>query len=241
VTGELLWVVMPVYNEEASVARVLDEWLPALRAVSSRFRVLAIDDGSRDGTLRILKEQARANPEVLVLDQANRGHGQACAIGYRQAAEAGADWVLQIDSDGQCDPAFLPALWARRSSADVIMGFRASRDDGVVRWLISRVVSLVVLLSLRVWVSDPNVPYRLMRVSALRPVVDRIPSDFHLVNVLVAAELQRHVGITWVRIHFRDRHGGSPAVQAAGFMRRGLQLYHQLRAVRARARPCCDG
>ena len=188
--GERLWVVLPVYNEEASIERVLAEWLPPLRDLGADLQILALNDGSADRTGALLRQwQARA-PELTVVDKPNSGHGQTCLLGYRTALDRGAEWILQIDSDGQCDPRYLRRLWAARIRADVVMGFRVTRDDGVARWLTSRVVSVLVLLATGVWVADANVPYRLMRAARLRAVLDAIPSDFGLVNVLLAARLR---------------------------------------------------
>src|SRR5215467_324391 len=102
-----LWIVMPVYNEQESVGGVFAEWLPALRQLGISFTLLALNDGSIDDTLAILQRVARANSEVEVVDKPNSGHGPTCIVGYRHALAAGAEWVLQIDSDGQCDPRYL--------------------------------------------------------------------------------------------------------------------------------------
>jgi glycosyltransferase involved in cell wall biosynthesis len=227
-------VVLPAYNEEASITQVLEEWLPTLRQVAGSFRLLVIDDGSRDGTLAILRDWERCHPEITVRHQANAGHGQTCLRGYQAALEAGAPWVLQIDSDGQCDPAYLPSFWARREDADAVLGLRAVREDGAFRWLVSRAVSLVVLLGLGVWVPDPNVPYRLVRARALASAVEAVPPDFHLINVLVAARLRLAGPILWVPIRFRRRHGGRSSASARFLLSQGLRLYRQLRALRPR-------
>jgi glycosyltransferase involved in cell wall biosynthesis len=226
---------MPVYNEEASIAAVVDEWLPALRALGAEARLLAIDDGSRDRTPAILRDLARVYPELDVRTQANRGHGRACIEGYRGALRDGAEWVLQIDSDGQCDPAFLPAVWAARETSAVVLGLRVRRDDGWVRWLVSRVVSLAVLLGARVWLPDPNVPYRLMGRDALARALDGFPAECDLANIALAARLKRSCGVRSVPIRFRQRRGGSSTLRPAALFRRGWALFGQLRRDRQRA------
>lgn len=227
-----LWAVMPAYNEEASVERVLAEWLPALGGLGAEARLVAVNDGSGDGTLALLRRAAEIHPELEVVDQPNRGHGGACLAGYRRALAAGADWIFQLDADGQCDPRFLPALWAERSRHAAIFGFRARRDDGWTRWAISCAVRLAVLAGAGVWVPDANVPYRLIRRDALERALVGFPPDFHLANVLLAVRLRREGGIRWVPIGFRRRFGGSPSVRVGGFARQGARLVRQLRAER---------
>jgi glycosyltransferase involved in cell wall biosynthesis len=233
-----LWVVMPVYNEEASIGRVVAEWMPALRGVAGDgtaldLTVLAINDGSRDATLDLLRDLERRHPELRVRDQPNAGHGASCLAGYRAALEAGADWVFQIDSDGQCDPVYFAALWAARREHPVVFGYRVRRDDGWSRWAISRLVSLVGLLAARTWVGDANVPYRLMRRDVLESALPGIPASIQLANVALSLRLRRRVGIRWVPIRFRERHGGTPSVRSATFARAGWRLFRDLRADRA--------
>jgi dolichol-phosphate mannosyltransferase len=220
---------MPAYNEEESVERVVEEWLPALRGSGAVLRFLAIDDGSRDRTLERLRRASDAHPEVEVRSQPNRGHGAACRSGYRAALEGGADWIFQLDSDGQCDARYFAALWRERERYAAVFANRRRRDDGWTRWLASRVLSLVVAASSRVWVADSNVPYRLMRRDALAAALQGVPEDFELFNVLLAVRLARRGPIGWVPIRFRARHGGEPSVRLGGMLRRGATLAGQLR------------
>jgi glycosyltransferase involved in cell wall biosynthesis len=234
----VLWVIMPAYDEDATVGAVLAEWLAALRALETPFRLVAINDGSRDGTLDVLRRVAALNPEVRVVDKPNSGHGQSCVAGYRQAVKEGAAWVLQIDSDGQCDPRFVGALWAARHRHPAVFGRRGVRGDGWIRWGISRAARLAVWLATGAWVVDANVPYRLIRGDALAAVIADIPPDFRLANILLAVRLHQTCGIHWIPIGFRDRSGGSPSVKTGAFLAQGLLLYRQLRretrAARAR-------
>jgi hypothetical protein len=86
---------------------------------------------------------------------------QTCLEGYRQAAAMGAAYVLQIDSDGQCDPRYFSSLWRLREQFTVVNGVRATRDDGLARVFVSRVL-LLLLVAFRVNCRDANSPYRLM-------------------------------------------------------------------------------
>lgn len=227
-TGKL-WVVMPVYNEEAAVNQVVNEWLPALRRCYPDFLFLCLNDGSKDSTLTILNSIAAREEEFRVLDKPNSGHGQTCVLGYRIAVEEKADWVLQIDSDAQCDPLYLDAFVAQSANSKVVYGLRKSRDDGWQRICISRIVTLFTFAATGVWVKDCNVPYRLMHRSCLENIVGLVPGDFHLANVFVAVLQQKYFGISWVPIHFRKRIG-TPSVKSFSFVKHGIKLYRQLRS-----------
>jgi len=230
---ESLWVVMPVYNEQDSVAGVVREWLPVLRRCEVPLTICLLNDGSTDGTPRVIEGLRGEVPEIMAVTKPNTGHGQTCLTGYRMALDAGATWVFQLDSDGQCPAECFRALWDERRNASAIYGFRRQRDDGTLRLLLSRCVGLVGWLSFGVKVKDPNVPFRLMHRDALLDVVDRVPAGLQLANVAVALFQERQVGIRWVDITFRERSAGAASVRGLTFLRRGIQLFRQLRELRA--------
>lgn len=226
-----LAVVMPVYNEEASVEAVLREWCAALDSLGIDYRFFALNDGSKDGTLAVLRRFAEQHSRVEIIDKSNSGHGQTCIEGYRRACETGFEWVLQIDSDGQCDPHYIERFWHARDRSPVLYGLRWWRKDGLLRFLISRIVSVVILVATGTWILDPNVPYRLMRTDKLKPLLERIPNDFYLANILLAVLQKRTTGIFWVPIVFLDRTGGTPSVKMGVFSKHGRTLIRQLRAL----------
>jgi hypothetical protein len=137
-----LLVVMPAYNEQAAITRVVIEaWCAALdesggqlRAAGDRRRFEGRDPGESskdsDPDARAAAWSSTAVP--------NRGHGQTCLEGYRERDRSRRfPFILQIDSDGQCDPVVsLAEFWALRHDHDVIYG-RRSREDGLVRFVAS--------------------------------------------------------------------------------------------------------
>jgi dolichol-phosphate mannosyltransferase len=230
VSAELL-VVIPVFNEERSVGFVLDEWTAELGRSGADCSILVIDDGSTDATPEVLHNWKRDHPAVRleVMRHANRGHGQTCLEGYRIACDRQIPWVFQIDSDGQCDPAFFAAVWAARHGHDVVYGHRTKREDGLKRVLASVLVKAVVRAASGAECIDANVPYRLMRTENLHPLVDSIPSDFDLANIALAVQIKR---AGWreaaVPIVFRPRAGGEPSVPVSRFAVKAWELSRQL-------------
>jgi dolichol-phosphate mannosyltransferase len=227
-----LVLVLPVYNEQASIKKVVLEWWDEVENWTDDFVLLAINDGSTDGTLQILRKlQQRLGSRLCVHDRANRGHGQSCLEGYRIAAHWGAEYVIQIDSDGQCDAQYFFKFWRQRKDHDVVMGIRTRRDDGLFRLLVSMVLRVMLLVRFRTFCPDANVPYRLMRVTFIVAAVERIPRDFYLANVALAFLLRRdrRCRHAYVPIRFRERYGGEPAVKAVKFGVRALELLRELR------------
>jgi glycosyltransferase involved in cell wall biosynthesis len=229
-----LMIVMPVYNEEASVRKVVMEWFQEIVNWTENFVFLAIDDGSTDRTPEVLSRlREQLGPRLEILTQENRGHGQTCLHGYRVALERQPAWVLQIDSDGQCDPQFFFRFWQKRHASDMVYGHRTRREDGWRRVIASIVLKWTICLTSGVWCVDASVPYRLMRTPVLAAVLPRIPENFFLANVAVAVLLRREGGVrhSAVPIRFRERFGGEPSVPLRMFGSRAVELVRQLRSL----------
>src|SRR5687767_7065608 len=94
---ETIVAVIPAYNAERFVADVIC-------AASKHVPVIAVNDGSKDKTLEVL----RSTPAMVVDQQPNQGKGVALQRGFRTALEQGAAAVIQLDADGQHDPAEIP-------------------------------------------------------------------------------------------------------------------------------------
>jgi len=227
-----LWVILPVYNEESAIEHVIQEWIVPLRATGELVAMCVVDDGSRDSTPHILAALVRAIPELFVVTQLNSGHGPACHAGYRLAVDRGAEWVFQIDSDGQCDPEFFPQIWKERETSNLVFGKRVTRDDGIFRKFVSEIVKIVVLLATGSWMSDPNVPYRLMRGSLLNEQLSRVPSSHAFPNIALSWLLSRGESIRWLPIRFRQRETGRSTVKVLRFVEHALRLYRELTQIK---------
>lgn len=225
-----LWVVMPVYNEEEAIGTVLEEWYPVLEATALNYTLCVLNDGSKDNTQAILEALQLKYPKIKIVNKTNSGHGQTCVLGYQMGLEAGADWIFQIDSDGQCDPQYFPLLVEKTAQYRSVYGKRATRADGLQRIIISKFVKLFVLAATGQWVQDSNVPYRLIHRDIMNNIAYKVPKDFHLANILVSVLCQKQAKIAWIPIHFRDRSGGSPSVKTFSFVKHGFKLFKQLRA-----------
>ena len=125
----VLAVVVPCFNVESHIAGVIGG-LPAWVA-----EIVAVDDGSTDGTLAVLRQLASTNPRLRVIArERNGGVGAAMSTGYRAALEGDADFIVKMDGDGQMNGAELPRLLQPlvEGRADYAKGnrFRHVRDLG---------------------------------------------------------------------------------------------------------------
>ena len=162
-----LVVVVPVYNEQACIRKVLAEWSFEIENWTTNFEIIVINDGSSDGSRELVEALVPQHQGKLTLvSRENRGHGRSCIEGYLLAAERGAEWILQIDSDGQCDPSYFFKFWNQRHKYDVIFGHRKRREDGLRRVLASIALKWFLAATQGVFCIDANVPYRLMNAAA---------------------------------------------------------------------------
>jgi dolichol-phosphate mannosyltransferase len=226
-----LWVVMPTYNEGYAAELSLREWTASVRATVPDSTFCIVDDGSTDETPIVLARIGLETPALRVLRQPNAGHGQACVAGYLAALDAGAAWVLQVDSDGQCDPRHFGELWAVRQEATAVLGRRRHRGDGPARVLISRALALVVWAAVGRRISDANSPYRLMRADVLAAALSRIPAAVDLANVVLTVDLDIHARIRWVDVGFRARTRPT-RLRPGYFLSQGARLWRDLRRYR---------
>lgn len=128
-------VVIPVYNEEESLPLLLDSLFKELKDLSAE--VIAVDDGSTDGTFRLLEERVKADPRLKAV-RLTRNFGQTAALAAGFEAAQGRV-VVPLDADGQNDPADVPRLLEEiRRGADVVSGWRHRRQDP---WLTRRLPS----------------------------------------------------------------------------------------------------
>lgn len=117
-------IVIPALNEGGTIGWVLDR----ARTHAQEFDLLVIDDGSWDDTAK----RARRAGVTVVSHPFNLGYGAALQTGYKWAQRYGYEYLVQMDADGQHDPALAPAMAEvlRRKEADVVIGSRFIQPSG---------------------------------------------------------------------------------------------------------------
>jgi len=153
------WVIVPTYDEAASIERLLRRTAAVLAAAApGEHRILVVDDGSPDGTGEIARRLGKELGVVEVLQRPGKGGlGQAYLAGFRHALAAGAERVCEMDADLSHDPGHLPALLAASERADVVLGSRYVPGGGVTDWgALRRIVSYGGCLYARIILGLPQ-------------------------------------------------------------------------------------
>lgn len=206
---ETIYVVMPAYNEEDTIADVVTSWYPIVEMGGSDSRLVVADSGSSDNTHAILCRLRNDYPRLSILEDSDKQHGPKLIALYNHAIEQGADWVFQTDSDGQTNPDEFAGFWELRHQYDAILGERVERGDGKQRAFVERVVCLLLKLYFGVSVPDANAPFRLMRASVLGKYVGRFEADYNLPNIMLTTWFAHYnERIAFRPITFKPRQGG---------------------------------
>lgn len=154
-----LAVVIPTLNESGNIAELLDQVL----AADARLKVIVVDDGSSDGTDKIvLKKQAESEGRIHLIERGKKmGYASAVQDGMRFALKNGASRVLQMDADFSHNPERIPALLAvsENEDYDLVIGSRYVPGGGTENWgwdrkILSGGANLLVRNMLKLKVQD---------------------------------------------------------------------------------------
>ena len=165
----MISLVIPVYNEEATLPRLIERIRPVMEKMGRDYEVVLIDDGSRDNTLSILKSFL-IYPEVKVVEL-TRNYGQHAAI-FSGFSVIRGDIVITLDADLQNPPEEIPNLVRvmEEGGFDVVGSIRKERKDSFFRTFPSRIINAVARKITKVNMSDWGCMLRAYR----RPLVERM-------------------------------------------------------------------
>jgi glycosyltransferase involved in cell wall biosynthesis len=167
--SEGISVFFPAYNDEASIAGLVTEALALLPGLTDDFEVIVVNDGSADGTARVLDELAREDPRVRVVQhEANRGYGAALRTGFASATK---DLVFYTDGDGQYDVRELLRLRPLLvEGVDIVNGYKIQRADGWQRKALGAAYNGLAHLLFSIPIRDVDCDFRLLRRRAVEQV-----------------------------------------------------------------------
>ncbi|HEX5146288.1 MAG TPA: polyprenol monophosphomannose synthase [Conexibacter sp.] len=218
-----VWVIVPTYDEAASIERLLRGVASVLADVApGDHRILVVDDGSPDGTAEIAERVGAELGVVEVLRRsAKTGLGQAYLAGFAHALAAGAQRVCEMDADLSHDPLHLPALLAAAERADVVLGSRYVPGGGVTDWglarrLLSRGGCAYARLLLGLPQRDLTGGYKVLRREVLEAIeLDSVRSQGYVFQIEVTYRaVLAGFRVTEVPIVFHERDAGTSKMSA---------------------------
>lgn len=203
-------VVVPAWNEQDALPSVLRE----LAAASTEADVLVVNDASSDATSRLARDGG-----ATVLDLPfNLGVGGAMRLGYTYAVRAGYDVVVQLDADGQHDPAEIATLLTamREQDADIVIGARFAGVGGYTargpRRAAMRLLSATLSRIVGERLTDTTSGFKACGPRAVRLFATDYPAEY-LGDTVEALVIAHRAGLRIVQtgVHMRPRAGGEPS------------------------------
>lgn len=210
---ERVLVIVPAWNEEQNVGNTVEEILRA----DDRYDVVVVDDGSTDATAAV----ARAAGAIVLPLPFNLGVGGAMKTGYTYAQRHGYAQAIQVDADGQHNPANIAEVLHGLERADISIGARfADVGDysvrGPRRWAMVFLASVVSRVT-RAKLTDVTSGFRAANARAIAQYVRYYPAEYlgDTIDSLVAGA---HAGltVTQVPVAMRPRVHGRPSQGALG-------------------------
>jgi glycosyltransferase involved in cell wall biosynthesis len=204
-----LLVIVPAYNEQESIARVVAE----IRQVLPKVPVVVIDDCSADATASVAQA---AGARVLPLPH-HLGLGGAVQAGYKLAFELGYEYVVRVDGDGQHDPRDIPALLDALvdSGCEMAIGSRfLDGDEGhtsFARQIGVRLFRLLLRPILGRWVRDPTSGFVAVNRAALQVFSKSFPLEYPEIEALVVLQ-RKAFNFVEVPCRMRPRLAGRSSI-----------------------------
>lgn len=228
----LLSIVMPAYNEQAVIETVVKQWSDLLTRLfpADQTRLIVINDGSRDQTGAILDQIKTRYPKLIVVHQPNGGHGNAVVNGYRQAVALDSEYVFQTDSDDQFVTDDFSRLWARRHESPFILGYRQQRFDAPARLIITRILQASLALIYGTYISDSNIPFRLMSGPFLGRLLAQLPHPTPFAPNIFLSVLAKKAGYPTfdIPITHKPRQTGTVSILKWKLLKVCLQSFKEL-------------
>jgi dolichol-phosphate mannosyltransferase len=211
------WLILPTYNEAENIEALVRAAVVQLETTGVEHTILVVDDSSPDGTGLIAERLTEELAPVRALHRPRKeGLGRAYLAGFAIALEAGAELVLEMDSDFSHDPADLPRLIAAADAADLVLGSRyvpggGVTDWGLVRRLLSRGGSAYARILLGVPVRDLTGGFKCFHRRVLEAIdLEHVHADGYGFQIeLTYKAIRAGFSVTEVPILFRERRVGS--------------------------------
>jgi glycosyltransferase involved in cell wall biosynthesis len=212
-------VVVPVHNEERSVALLYDELRSALEPLGTPWEAIFVDDGSSDGSFAALTRLHNAADNVRVV-RLRRNFGKAAALvaGFDQAQ---GETVVTIDGDLQDDPAEIPRLLAKLDEGfDLVTGWKTHRRDPLSRRILSRIFNRVTSAFSGVHLHDMNCGLKAYRAEVVHGL--RLYGELHRFIPVLAH--YRGFRIAELPVNHRPREHGRSRYGVERYLRGFLDL-----------------
>jgi len=192
IPGKMLSVVLPAYNEEKNIKKVVDSILKFIPSLVEKYEIIIVNDGSKDDTGKLVDELAKNCREIVPLHHTqNRGYGAALTTGFKKAK---GDFIFFTDADGQFDIKELPKLLSLiKEGADIACGYRKERADPLFRRINAGIYNLLIRVIFGLKVKDIDCAFKLFKRKIIEEINLESSGAFVSAEFLILAKKRGYV------------------------------------------------
>ncbi len=203
--NEMISVVVPAYNEEKGISKVLTDIKTILDDTHLQYEIIIIDDGSSDKTAEIVQKHDFVR---LIQHPVNRGYGAALKTGIKSA---NGYWILITDADGTYPNEYIPELLKYSDEYDMVVGARTGENVSIPLYRRPAKLFLTKLANYLVGtkIPDLNSGMRLFRKKDSMKYFHILPSGFSFTTTITLSYLSDGFLVKYVPIDYHERHGSS--------------------------------
>lgn len=205
-----LSIILPTYNEVKSLGYVIKIWHDYLAKKNIKHEFVVCEDGSTDGTKELVLQLMKEYPIVNETSKDRRGYGGGVLAGIKSSNN---DYILCIDSDGQCLPNSFDQFWDNKEKADILIGIRTPRMDPFLRKIYSFLFLTLHKILFPSNIKDPSCPYILAKKSVYVDLISYL--SFMREGFwwgFVGAALKKKKSLLQFEIKHFERYDGSSVV-----------------------------
>jgi glycosyltransferase involved in cell wall biosynthesis len=208
INGKRVLIIIPAWNESASIADVVREVRGELPSVD----IIVVDDGSSDDTAG----RAATAGAIVARLPFNLGVGGAMRTGYRYARDHGYDVAIQVDADGQHDPRYIPKLVDALDEHDLVIGARFAGEGGYSvkgprKWAMKMLSSVLSRLS-KTTLTDTTSGHRACNRRLIEFFAHWYPAEYLGDTIEVLVRIARNgYKVTQIPVAMRPRMAGTPS------------------------------
>lgn len=208
-------VVFPIYNEEKTIEKTLNEWILELQKITSSFEIILAEDGSIDNTKEVLHKLLKNDKNKIFVNNIKKEkRGYALAI-LESFNLANGEYIFCVDSDGQCSPLDFSKFWNKihENYYDIVIGYRQPRRDSYFRIIISKFFFILHRVLFYSKIKDPSCPYIIFK----KNIISKLYKDLHYMTEgfwwgFIGSATKNELKIDQIKINHYSRDVGDTNV-----------------------------
>lgn len=223
-------IVLPAFNEEEAIAKVIDDVNASMRSTAYQFEILVVDDCSKDKTADI----AQSKGVRVVRRAVQGGSGSSRRTGI---LEAHGEIIVMLDADGSYEAGDIPALLAHFPQFDQVNGARTS-EEGTMKLLRTPAKWFIRMLACyltKTYIPDLNTGLKAFKKDIMRKYIWVLPDGFSCVTTMTLAFLANGYAVKYVPTKYHKRIGKSkfhPIKDTANYMNTVVRMVMYFKPLR---------